>query len=141
MQLFGIFMNSQRNRLSARFRYPVTIAIACVIFSLGLSRFSHGQSNDEKNTSFTDEQLEFFESKVRPLLVERCFECHGPDAKPIEGGLSLASRKDILNGGDTGAAIEPNHPDKSLLIDAINCLLYTSPSPRDQRGSRMPSSA
>ena len=69
---------------------------------------------------FTDQQLEYFENKVRPLLVEHCYDCHGPDASPIEGSLSLVSRKSILSGGDTGPAIVSGHPEKSLLIDAIN---------------------
>ena len=79
------------------------------------------QSDDLKTPpGFTDQQLEFFENKVRPLLVDKCYDCHGPDSKPIEGSLNLASRKSILVGGDTGPAIVAGHPDKSLLIDAIN---------------------
>ena len=77
-----------------------------------------GQEADSK--AFTDEQLEFFESKVRPLLIERCNDCHGPESKPIEGSLNLSSRKSILRGGDTGPAIVPGQADESLLIDAIN---------------------
>ncbi|MCH2179986.1 MAG: PSD1 and planctomycete cytochrome C domain-containing protein [Mariniblastus sp.] len=69
---------------------------------------------------FTDPQLEFFENKVRPLLVEKCHECHGTDAEPLEGGLSVMSREALLNGGETGPAIVPGHPEDSLLIGAIN---------------------
>ena len=69
---------------------------------------------------FTDTQLEFFENKVRPLLVEHCHECHGTDAEPLEGGLSVMSRQALINGGETGPAITPGHPKDSLLIDAIN---------------------
>jgi hypothetical protein len=74
----------------------------------------------EAKPDFDDQQLEFFESKVRPILVERCYECHGPDSAPIEGSLSLGSRKAILAGGDTGPGMVPKHPEKSLIIDAIN---------------------
>jgi cytochrome c553 len=61
----------------------------------------------------------FFETKIRPVLVARCYECHGPESKR-EGNLRLDSRAAMLNGGDIGAAIKPGNPKGSLLIDAIN---------------------
>ena len=69
---------------------------------------------------FDTSQLEFFENKVRPLLVEHCHECHGSEEQPVKGGLSVLSRQALLEGGETGPAIIPEHPDRSLLIDAIN---------------------
>ncbi len=69
---------------------------------------------------FDDQQLEFFESKVRPILIERCYECHGPNAEPRQGGLSLASRTDLLTGGDTGPAVKVGNSKDSLLVDSIN---------------------
>jgi hypothetical protein len=60
---------------------------------------------------------EFFEKKVRPLLVQHCFRCHG-DGK-TKGGLSLMTRADLLEGGDTGPAAVPGKPEKSLLIQAV----------------------
>lgn len=74
---------------------------------------------DETDDVFSAQDLEFFETKVRPLLVEHCFECHGPDSE-LEGGLSLATRGDALLGGDTGSLIDSDNPASSLLIDAIN---------------------
>ncbi|GIW88507.1 MAG: hypothetical protein KatS3mg108_2831 [Isosphaeraceae bacterium] len=65
------------------------------------------------------EDLAFFESKVRPILVERCYECHAVTAKTVRGGLLLDSRPTTLAGGDSGPAIEPGNPDDSLLIQAI----------------------
>jgi cytochrome c553 len=64
-----------------------------------------------------DEQ--FFENQVRPLLVERCYECHGGDAKKPKGGLRLTSRGGVLAGGDSGPAAVAGKPDESLLIQAI----------------------
>src|SRR5437762_2346747 len=61
---------------------------------------------------------EFFEKSVRPILVNHCFECHG--AKKPKAGLRLDSRDALLQGGDTGPAIVPGHPEQSLLIKAIN---------------------
>jgi len=65
-------------------------------------------------------QIEFFEKEIRPLLARRCFECHGPDAERLEGGLLMNSRAALLEGGDTGPAVVPGEPKGSLLIDAIN---------------------
>ncbi len=68
----------------------------------------------------TRADVEFFESKVRPLLVQQCHECHSTKAKKQKGGLRLDSRAAILEGGDTGPAAVPGHPEKSLLISAIH---------------------
>src|SRR5262249_40725723 len=62
---------------------------------------------------------EFFEKKVRPVLVDHCYQCHSPKAKKLKGGLLLDSRAALLQGGDSGPAITPGQPDKSRLIEAI----------------------
>ncbi len=63
---------------------------------------------------------EFFEQKIRPILTDRCFKCHSHGADKIKGGLVLDSRDAALTGGDTGPAIAPGDPAKSLLIEAIS---------------------
>ena len=73
----------------------------------------------------TDEQgAEFFEKKVRPILVSRCFDCHSgklaDGAKEPKGNLRLDSREGALKGGDTGPAVVPGKLKESLLVDAIN---------------------
>ncbi|MFZ4766716.1 MAG: DUF1549 domain-containing protein, partial [Roseimicrobium sp.] len=60
---------------------------------------------------------EFFESRIRPILVTECYDCHG--AKKAKGGLRLDSREGLLTGGDSGAAIVPGAPEKSLLIQSL----------------------
>ena len=65
----------------------------------------------------TAEQIRFFEANVRPLLANRCFKCHGD--KKQWGGLRLDSREALLKGGDSGAAIVPGKPQKSLLIISV----------------------
>jgi Protein of unknown function (DUF1553)/Protein of unknown function (DUF1549)/Planctomycete cytochrome C len=61
--------------------------------------------------------VEFFESKVRPLLVDHCFSCHGD--KKQEAGLRLDSRDAILKGSDSGPVVVPGEPEKSKLIKAV----------------------
>jgi hypothetical protein len=65
------------------------------------------------------EGLEFFEKKIRPVLVERCYECHSSSAKTLEGSLSVESRAGLLKGGDQGPAVVPGDLDQSLLIRAL----------------------
>lgn len=78
--------------------------------------------------------LEFFEKQVRPLLVKRCFECHG--GSRAEGGLSLASAEGWKTGGDSGPAIVPGKPADSLLIHAVNHRSLAMPP--EERGGRLP---
>ncbi len=66
----------------------------------------------------TPQQVEFFEKRIRPVLAERCYECHSATTK-TKGGLALDSREATLKGGDTGPALVAGNPDKSLLIEAV----------------------
>jgi mono/diheme cytochrome c family protein len=61
--------------------------------------------------------VEFFESRVRPILVENCFACHGP--KKQKNGLRLDSKASVLKGGDTGPVVVPGNSDASLLVRAV----------------------
>ncbi|MDB6109290.1 MAG: Protein of unknown function (DUF1553)/Protein of unknown function (DUF1549)/Planctomycete [Pedosphaera sp.] len=63
--------------------------------------------------------IEFFEQKIRPILADNCYKCHGQVSEKVKGGLVLDSKEGLLKGGDTGPAIEPGHPEKSLLIKAV----------------------
>src|SRR5688572_15725080 len=65
-----------------------------------------------------DPGFDFFEKKVRPLLAERCFECHSP-AKKVKGGLRLDTKEGWATGGDSGPALVPGDLEKSLLIEAV----------------------
>lgn len=62
--------------------------------------------------------IEFFEKKVRPLLADRCYECHSAEKK-TKGGLRLDTREGWQAGGDSGPALVPGDAEKSLLIKAI----------------------
>jgi len=67
----------------------------------------------------TTAQTEFFENKIRPIFANNCYKCHSPQATKIKGGLFLDTREGLLKGGDTGPAIVPGDPEKSLLIKAV----------------------
>ncbi|HLF95470.1 MAG TPA: DUF1549 domain-containing protein, partial [Planctomycetota bacterium] len=66
-----------------------------------------------------EQGVEFFERKVRPLLVERCYECHSAGSKKLKGSLYLDSHEGMIKGGDTAAAVVPGDLGKSLLIKAV----------------------
>src|SRR6185295_9828250 len=63
--------------------------------------------------------IEFFEKKIRPLLIENCYKCHSHDSEKVKGGLLLDTREGLLKGGDTGPAMIPGDPEKSLLIKSV----------------------
>ena len=67
----------------------------------------------------TSEQLQFFESKVRPLLADNCYNCHSNKAEKLKGGLYLDHGTTVLSGGDSGPSVIAGDPDKSLLIEAV----------------------
>lgn len=68
------------------------------------------------SAAYGTEPAEFFEAKIRPLLINRCYACHTDKAI---GGLRVDSRAALLNGGKSGPAIVPGAPAQSLLIQAV----------------------
>ncbi len=105
--------------MTLSFQSRFLVLAALIVFLLAPSTL-WAQDSNQQAAEFSDQQLEDFENKIRPLLVRHCYECHGPDADPPQGGLSLATRASALAGGDTGPAIVPGDPKASLLVDAIN---------------------
>ncbi len=67
-----------------------------------------------------DRGIEFFEKRIRPVLVQHCYKCHSTGASKVKGGLRLDSRRAAMAGGDSGPVIVPGKPTESLLIDAIS---------------------
>jgi mono/diheme cytochrome c family protein len=72
----------------------------------------------------TADQVEAFESRIRPIFAEHCYQCHSDKAKKLKGELRLDNPPAILKGGKSGPVIIPNQPDASLLIRAVR---YTDP--------------
>jgi hypothetical protein len=67
----------------------------------------------------TSAEIEFFEKKIRPILVAHCQECHSSTLTSIKGGLELDHRDGMRKGGDSGPALS-DKPDQSLLLKALH---------------------
>ena len=88
--------------------------LALVIVLLGTYSAS-SRANPEQS-----DRRAFFESKIRPVLIKHCYDCHSVASDESKGGLLLDSRAGWQVGGDSGPAIVPNKPDESLIIHAIS---------------------
>ncbi|MEI7702216.1 MAG: DUF1549 domain-containing protein, partial [Planctomycetia bacterium] len=85
-------------------------------FTAGIVAFSR-LSIAEDNPS-ASEALEFFEKRIRPILVDNCYNCHSADNKAA-GGLRVDDRNGLLAGGGRGPGVVPGNPEGSLLIKAV----------------------
>ncbi|MBL4884054.1 MAG: DUF1549 domain-containing protein [Planctomycetaceae bacterium] len=72
-------------------------------------------------------EIEFFEKKIRPVLVKHCYKCHSSDSASVKGKLLLDSRQGLLTGGESGPAIAPGKPGESLLIESLKFDSYEMP--------------
>jgi hypothetical protein len=81
-------------------------------------------------------EIEFFEKKVRPVLVEHCYKCHSTAAGKSKGGLLLDSRDGLRKGGDSGPAVVPGKPEEGLLLRAVR---YTDADLRMPPKGKLPS--
>src|SRR3954468_3232064 len=79
------------------------------------------------------DQAEFFETKVRPVLAEQCFKCHGAEKQKAD--LRLDSREAILKGADTGPVVVLGDPAKSSLIKSIR---HENDNPMPEKAPKMP---
>ena len=86
-----------------------------------------------------DDGHAFFESKIRPLLVEHCYDCHS--GAKTKGGLALDSKSGWEKGGDSGAAIVPGKPGESLLIKAVSYHDKELAMPPEKKGGKLPDDA
>jgi len=94
-----------------------TPLLACVL-AFAAAHLCWAEENPAPAKGFAPEDIEFFENSIRPILVARCYECHG--AQKQEANLRLDSREAILDGGDNGPAIVPGDPEHSLLISVLS---------------------
>jgi hypothetical protein len=89
----------------------MSVLLACLCGSIALAA--------PPKPRLSKEGVDFFEKRIRPLLVHNCYECHSGDAAKAKGHLLLDSAEGIHKGGDSGAVIMPGHADDSLLVEAI----------------------
>lgn len=88
-------------------------------------------------TAMADDHA-FFESKIRPVLADKCYGCHSIESGKSKGGLLLDSRAGIRTGGDTGPAVVPGDLEKSLLIAAIRWHDPDTGMPPENKGGKLP---
>ena len=87
------------------------------VFHLLLLSISTSAIAEEANSP-SRQELEFFEKRIRPVLVDNCYECHSEKGE-IEGGLRVDLREGLLKGGDSGPAVIPGNLNDSVLISAL----------------------
>jgi hypothetical protein len=98
------------------------IRCALILTSLLAVAVAHAQDKPievRENTTFSSEQIEYFETYVRPVLVQHCYACHSSDAAELQAGLYVDSREALIRGGESGAAVVVGKPAESLLISAV----------------------
>ena len=82
---------------------------------------------DEEIKTLSPEAIQFFETKIRPVLVDQCYRCHSAEGQGVRGGLAVDSRDALLAGGESGPAIVPGDLSESTLWNAINYEDYRMP--------------
>jgi hypothetical protein len=105
--------SGSHNSNTVRYR-SATAQGVCLLLCAAMFGEVHAQE-----PAATPDQIMFFETKIRPVLVEQCYECHAAGAKIVQGGLRVDHREGLLRGGDTGAAIVPGDAEKSSLLAAL----------------------
>jgi len=90
--------------------------------------------------AITPEQSAFFEARIRPVLVEKCYSCHSAESEKIKGELLLDSREGMRKGGENGPAVVPGDVAKSLLITAILSTDADTAMPPKNKGGKLPES-
>ena len=88
---------------------------------------------DGIGSTISEEDLAFFEKRIRPLLVRKCYECHSSESKDLQGELLVDSRATLRRGGTHGPAIVPGDLERSLLIDAVRYKNEDMQMPPDEK--------
>ena len=103
--------------------------------ALAVLAFASFQIGTAQAAELAASEVAFFESKVRPLLVEHCYDCHS--GEKTKGGLSLETKAGWAKGGDTGPAIVPGNPDESLIIQAVRYDDKDFAMPPEKKGGKL----
>jgi hypothetical protein len=100
-------------------RLPACFAFTIVLASQVAAQSPSAPTSPPSDTPVLQVALTLFESKVRPILVERCYRCHGPESGSGKAKLRVDSLESLLKGGVSGPAIVRGEPGQSLLILAV----------------------
>ena len=92
-----------------RILLSLVVLISCVL----------GSTSSAGAAELSKADLAFFETKIRPVLVKHCYQCHSADSKDPKGGLLLDTRDGIRRGGEMGHGVVPGNLDESLVISAL----------------------
>lgn len=97
-----------------------------------------GKEDAPQGQTLPQDQLDFFEKKIRPVLTDKCYKCHSEKAEKLRGGLLLDTREGIRHGGDSGPAVVPGNLKDSLLIEAIHYGNKDTAMPPQKAGGKLP---
>lgn len=111
------------------------IALSVSLVAAGSVMAAIDGAGDAKPTA---QQVEFFEKKIRPVLVDKCYSCHSEKADKVKGGLVLDTREGIRRGGDSGPAVIPGNLKESILIQAIRYADKDFAMPPEKKGGKLP---
>src|SRR6056297_2570460 len=107
-----------------RFRHLISgtkLSLVCLLFSVAVAADS---------SAADPASVEFFENRIRPVLVEHCYSCHSEPARQagdFQAGLAVDSQSALLRGGDSGPAVTPGSAEQSLLLAAMRYEDYEMP--------------
>jgi hypothetical protein len=106
--------------LKMQARSWVVVAFLLVVGPMFYRDFvTFGETGAGDSSVVTADQRDFFEAKIRPVLIKDCFGCHSAQSKDIGGGLVMDTRAGLRRGGDDGVVIVPGNVEGSKLIQAI----------------------
>ncbi|TVP95006.1 MAG: DUF1549 domain-containing protein [Planctomycetaceae bacterium] len=95
------------------------VSLACCLTGVSLA------AESDLDPQVAHAQMVFFETKVRPLLAEHCWSCHGPEKQ--NGDLRLDTYAGLIHGGESGSSIDRESLDESLLLQAVRYESYEMP--------------
>ncbi len=107
--------------------------LAILLLPLLSLQSAHGQTAEAKG-------VEFFETKIRPVLVEQCYQCHSAEAeanKKLKGGLRLDTRAGVFKGGESGAGVVPGKVNEGHLLRALRYDGDVKMPPKKQLGAEV----
>lgn len=113
-----MFLPARNPIFSAAQPFPKVVPRAMKELGLIASVLVACSAASVRSDEVTSTETQFFERRIRPLFIENCYECHGPESS--EGGLRLDLREKALSGGDRGSPIVRGNPNRSLLIRAVS---------------------